>query len=355
MPAIGTYNSPSAFDPHWALYPKTYVAPYCTEPIQIDGNISKPQWSNVPWSDVFGDIQGDNKSMYAPATTKFKAQYDESFLYIAALLEPSSDFNTQAHFTQRNDPIYQRDSDFEVFIDAAGTTHNYKELEVNALNTVWNLLLDKPYSDGGVEHSGRVARPKESLYWDSSKQTTAARVVRGQLNDNEGVTWTVELALSIDDLLDRLGEQERPRVGTRWRINFSRVELQGSVNWTWQPQIVWDAALQKHAGKINMHLPDAWGYLVFGKDSKERDATWPAKLAAMNVYYAMHYHKQQTGSFTNLITKLNVDKQITDPFDIAILLQNDAQQFVITIIALDDGTIVSVRDDRLLQVQSSLI
>ena len=29
------------------------------------------------------------------------------------------------------------------------TTHNYYELEINALNTVWDLLLSKPYRDGG--------------------------------------------------------------------------------------------------------------------------------------------------------------------------------------------------------------
>ncbi len=56
-----------------------------------------------------------------------------------------------------------------------------------------------------------------------------------------------------------------PSIGTMWRINFSRVEKRGDVNWTWQAQIAWDAVGHQFAGNVNMHLPDAWGYLVFGE------------------------------------------------------------------------------------------
>jgi len=36
-----------------------------------------------------------------------------------------------------------------VFIDPDGDTHAYYELEVNAFGTPWDLLLIKPYRDGG--------------------------------------------------------------------------------------------------------------------------------------------------------------------------------------------------------------
>lgn len=71
---------------------------------------------------------------------------------------------------------------FEVFVDADGTNHNYKEVrfevtsradcyvlslclkliplisqfEINALGTTWSLLLNKPYGDSGGENSKRV-------------------------------------------------------------------------------------------------------------------------------------------------------------------------------------------------------
>jgi hypothetical protein len=46
----------------------------------------------------------------------------------------------------------------------------------------------------------------------------------------------------------------QPKIGTEWRIDFSRVEWlkKPEENWVWSPQ-----------GVINMHVPDRWGYLEF--------------------------------------------------------------------------------------------
>ena len=35
-------------------------------------------------------------------------------------------------------------------------THFYKEFEMNARNQTWDLLLQRPYNDGGGENSTRV-------------------------------------------------------------------------------------------------------------------------------------------------------------------------------------------------------
>ncbi len=48
------------------------------------------------------------------------------------------------------------DNDFEIFVDADGSTHYYKETEVNAGAADWDLCLNKPYNDGGYENSSRV-------------------------------------------------------------------------------------------------------------------------------------------------------------------------------------------------------
>ena len=53
-----------------------------------------------------------------------------------------------ATITTRDAVIFQ-DDDFEVFLDPGGDTHEYYELEVNALGTAWDLFLVKPYRDGG--------------------------------------------------------------------------------------------------------------------------------------------------------------------------------------------------------------
>ena len=77
----------------------------------------------------------------------------------------------------------------EVFVDPAGSNHWYKELEINAINTVWNLMLSKPYMDGGDEHSGRIATEGEPRYYEAVAQRTATRVLSGQLGDSGGATW----------------------------------------------------------------------------------------------------------------------------------------------------------------------
>lgn len=38
----------------------------------------------------------------------------------------------------------------QVFISPDGTSHYYKEFEMNAFNTSWNLCLNKPYLNGGA-------------------------------------------------------------------------------------------------------------------------------------------------------------------------------------------------------------
>ena len=117
--------------------------------MNIDGDISKDIWKEIPWSTPFDDIRyspshpADEESIPASdrpndnCQTRMKMLWDEEYLYIAAILE--SDFEVRATYLNRNEPIYQQDSDFEVFIDPFHSCHDYKEMEMNALNTVWNL------------------------------------------------------------------------------------------------------------------------------------------------------------------------------------------------------------------------
>eukprot|EP00971_Amphidinium_carterae_P333885 6468881-Amphidinium_carterae.2 len=43
-------------------------------------------------------------------------------------------------------------------------------------------------------------------------------------------------------------EGSRPTLGASWRINFSRVEKQGKVNWVWSPQVIWTPKQKRFAG-----------------------------------------------------------------------------------------------------------
>jgi Carbohydrate family 9 binding domain-like len=378
--AASASNGADGRDPfslHWTLYPRHYVAPKVTSPITIDGNLSKSPWDKVPFSDVFDEIRGPEDAPpgtrpTAAQQTKMKMAWDDNYLYVAAILE--SDFTTHANFTQRNSPIFQKDSDFEVFVDPHGTCHNYKELEVNAINTIWNLMLDKPYDDGGVEHSGRIAKEGDKDYYEVYKQKTATKVIKGKVNDrNGGTTWTIECALAHSDVLAHTTKHAPPTVGTRWRINFSRVEHQGDTNWTWQAQRIWDPILRKVAGKVAMHLPDSWGYVQFGRAMDEsnsgkpddgRDPSWPARLAAMNVYYAQRrYAELNKGQYASTLDELRdlIDPMILKPFErpdstghggITMTTTLDRKFYVASVTTPDNKIKATVNHERLLTVDA---
>ena len=360
------YSAASPFQHHWDLYPRIYVAPKGIPILdKLDGDLTKEPWNRIPWSEDFDDIRGpedapQNERPNPDCRTRFKAFWDETHLYIGGMIQ--SDMETQAHFTERNSPIYQKDSDFEVFVDPLGSCHFYKELEVNPLNTVWNLMLDKPYRDGGVEHSGRIARKGEEHYYEVYGQKTATKILKGRLNDpKDPATWSVEIALSYKDILANLTVSETNNImlGAMWRVNFSRVEKNGKVNWTWQPQVSWDPTQRRRTGVVDMHLPESWGYFVFADDIPDgddrffptRDGSWPARLAASNLYYAQrHYfevHKQYAKSVQDL--KHLVDPNLIDPFE-RIDIKVQEEKYLATIHGNPDGSVVSINEERLIQV-----
>ena len=238
--------------------PRHYVCYRTPAPLDIDGQLDEPAWLAAEWSEDFVDIEGKDRP--TPRwRTRVKLLWDDTYLYIAALLEEPQLWATLLE----HDAVIYRDNDFEVFIDPDGDTHNYYELEINALGTVWDLFLDKPYRDGG----------KADSEW-GIEGLQAAVSVRGTLNDpsDRDQGWSVELAIPWSALARHASDGRAPRDGEQWRINFSRVEWRMDVadgsytkatdratgkplpedNWVWSPQ-----------GAVNMHMPEMWGIVHF--------------------------------------------------------------------------------------------
>ncbi len=234
--------------------PFSQAAPKAITMPMIDGKLDDPCWAQAVWSDPFVDIEGAEKPkpLYA---TRVKMVWDDQGLYIAARLEEP---HLQGTLKYHDSYIFHADNDFEVFIDPDGDCHDYGELELNALGTTWDLLLTKPYRNGG--------RALDS--WEI-KGLRVAIGVEGTLNNptDTDTAWTVEIAIPWRSLGEIGGGVPRP--GDRWRINFSRVEWQWDeaalkqgkyvkkanqpeANWVWSSQ-----------AEINMHLPDRWGSVVF--------------------------------------------------------------------------------------------
>ena len=182
---------------------------------------------------------------------------------------------------------------------------------MNAFNTTWDLLLNRPYGDGGSEDSRRVD-PENG--WTMLPPLYCRAHVNGPINDpstpNGG--WSVEIALPIAQLQERqeaagCGAATPPAHGTLWRVGFSRVNWHVIVedgryvkdperphedNWVWSPQ-----------GRVAMHEPEHWGFLQFSSDAVNTTAAafepeWPVRAVAMGVYWAQRLYAEQHGALT---------------------------------------------------------
>lgn len=231
----------AALAPSQTPAPLTYLCARAASPITIDGRLDDPAWARAPWTSDFVDIEGDARPK-PRFRTRVKMLYDDQNLYIAAELEEP---DLKASLTQHDSVIFH-DNDFEVFVKPLPATPSYYEFEINALNTGWDLFLDKPYNQHGHADNS----------WDIAGLRTAV-ALDGTLNNSNDHDhrWTVEIAYPWKSFSTRQAVPQ-PQPGTEWRINFSRVEwTPGNPkedNWVWSPQ-----------GVINMHVPDRWGTLKF--------------------------------------------------------------------------------------------
>ncbi len=300
--------------PSFELNPRTYACPRAPSAIEIDGRIEEGEWGHAPWTDRFVDILGDARPEPGH-TTRARMTWDQRFFYIAAELEEPHLWGTR----RRRDALLHLENNFEVFLDADGTTHDYAELQVNALGTVFDLFLPRPYRDQATAlHSWNIRGLRVAVQTD------------GTVNDPSDTDrgWRVELALPWRVLKELSCGACPPLAGDRWRVNFSRVEwaldvrdgqyvkrldpATGAVvpadNQVWSPQ-----------RKIDMHEPELWGVVVFVE--RLEDPAPPPLIASelagwglRQVYYAQFEHRRRAGRF-GAWAELGVERPASFPDD----------------------------------------
>lgn len=186
--------------------PRNYVSYFVAEPPTIDGKLTETCWLEASWSEPFLDIQGPDFPQPEPLT-QMKMLWDEEYLYIGVRLEES---HIWATYTERESVIFH-ENDIEVFLDPDGDTHHYYELEINALGTVWDLMLTRPYRDGGKPING----------WNINNFQHAVHL-EGTLNHSrdEDSYWSVEMAIPWKSLSQSGPNYRAPKSGSQWKINF---------------------------------------------------------------------------------------------------------------------------------------
>lgn len=309
--------------------PLGYVCYRAEKPIKIDGKLDDPAWIAAPWSEAFVDIEGDAKPK-PRWRTRMKMLWDDRYLYIAAELEEP---HIWANLTEHDAVIFQ-DNDFEVFLDPDGDNHNYGELELNARNTTWDLLLTKPYrASGRALNAWEIVGLKTAVHLD------------GTLNDprDKDNGWTVEIAWPWTGLKELTAVNVPPRDGDHWRINFSRVEWDVDIvdgkyhkvkgkpehNWVWSPQ-----------GVIDMHRPERWGYLQFstakpGSTAFRPDPERHVRDHLQRVWDAQLNHRIKTGGYANSLDALKLDAAL---FPKALRIEQTRNSFEADLPAAGDST-----------------
>jgi len=266
--------------------PRIYVANITYDTVVIDGKANEMSWQKAPYSKKFIDIEGKKKPNY---DTQIKMIWDEKNLYIYAQLQEP---HIWANLKQRDTVIFYN-NDFEIFIDPDGDTHNYYEYEMNALNTVWDLFLSKPYRNGGAILGG----------WDFKGLRSAVNI-QGTLNDPSDIDigWSIEIAIPWSFVTAPGGKTKIPQ-NEYWRMNFSRVNWDFEINnkrysrkkdkdtgaflheynWVWSPQ-----------GVVNMHEPEHWGYVYFSADEVGAQTTFEIPKDEYVKWYLYELYRMYT-------------------------------------------------------------
>jgi hypothetical protein len=128
---------------HLFTTPESYITHFTSAAPLIDGNINDKAWQKAAWSNDFRDIEGDKQPLPS-LQTRMKMLWNDTCLFIAAELQEPHIWAT----LKQHDEIVFHDNDFEVFIDPDNNTHQYYEIEINALNTIFDLFMSKPYRNG---------------------------------------------------------------------------------------------------------------------------------------------------------------------------------------------------------------
>lgn len=149
------------------------------------------------------------------------------------------------------------------------TVYAHSELELNCLNTIWELLLHKPYKDGySIENPYNLAELRTAVYVDGVTNSP-------QSDCNK---WCVEVAFALPELVQFDSLRQRPALaGDVWRVNFSRVQYElvtvvdedtRELRYEKMPEkpeanIVWAAT-----GVIDIHRPEKWGFVFFSSQQE---------------------------------------------------------------------------------------
>ena len=293
------------------VLPPEYICYRTIDAITVDGVLNEKSWEKALWTADFQDIEGEKKPMPS-FRTRVKMLWDAKYFYFAAELEEPHIWAT----IKERDAVMFKNDDFEIFLDPDGDGILYLEYEMNAHNAVWDLLMLTPYR-------ARTGLPHYVQSWDIRGLQSAVKI-KGTLNDPSDLDtrWVIEIAMPWEDLVEVKRGPKAPEDQEQWRVNFSRVDWwmemdngqylkqkdpqSGKIpngpqeNWVWAP-----------TGKVDIHLPELWGYVQFSTEQVGsravpfiKDEWYEIRRKMMQWYFAQYEFLKHHQHFSSSISEL---------------------------------------------------
>ncbi len=229
--------------------PPAYECQYAGEQITVDGYMNEPAWEKAPRTERFADITNGKELKYE---TWVKMLWNNEGIYIAYYIQEEDIWGT----ITRRDAFSYYDNDVEVFFDPNGDGLDYYEVEMTALNQIYD-----------IHWNTRLTWGKEALttppgIWDINFDFAGlehAMQYEGTLNwpKDKDKYWTVELFFPWYSFSQYAGMPLPPNPGDTWRIDFYRGQYDDRSN-TSGDSYSWSVH-----GRVQMHIPERFGFVKF--------------------------------------------------------------------------------------------
>ncbi len=220
-----------------------YICKNMSKKILVDGILNEEGWKNTEsFPLVLVDGRGEPKY-----PTNAKMLWDKDNLYIGITCY---DEDIWGNLKNRDDPLWQEEA-VEIYIDYRGESKDYVEIEINPLNTVFDLYIWYPDFPPRFDFE-RAAKADKNF--NISGQTAVKIDGTLKKRDDKDKRWTVEVKIPFNSLKDI---KNLPKKGDIWRINIYRFERNKDI-----PDGVELSAFSP-TYSTHFHIPKRFGKVIF--------------------------------------------------------------------------------------------
>ncbi len=207
------------------------VPPFLTcrrgAPGPVEANLEHPAWREVEPVRLLENLGGGP----AAQATRVRTCWDDG---VWRVLFEADAHTPWATLTQRDAALWTEEV-VEVFFDPVGDGWSYFEVEINPLGTVTDLVLRRTASGW-----------RKDFAWNVDGLVSHVRRTAGG--------WAAELAIPFD----ALGSASVPISGTRWRVNFLRIDRLDGPGSEKRELSAWSPT-----GMANFHRYERFGTVEF--------------------------------------------------------------------------------------------